>query len=139
MATIKYKMADGRVEEIEVTDEFAAKYAEFEQEEQRRVWREQRRKRREVSLERLMASGWDIADPVNRDPLELLIEQESPRLPLFTDLTDYQRRVAVKFFVEHRTHGQIAREEGVSQQAISKLIKKSKTKSLPPLNKGAAF
>lgn len=128
MKTIKYKMADGAIEEIEVSDDFAEKYAEFEQEEQRRVWREQRRKRREVSLERLMASGWDIPDPVNRDPLELLIERERPELPLFTGLTEYQRRVAVKFYVEHKTHEQIAAEEGVSHQAITKLIKKIQSK-----------
>lgn len=53
-----------------------------------------------------MASGWDIPDPVNRDPLELLIEREQPELPLFTDLTGYQRRVAVKFFAEHKIHEQ---------------------------------
>ena len=141
MTTIKYKSpfqgktADGTFVEIEVSDEFAAKYAEFEKDEQRRVWREQRRKRREVSLERLMASGWDIADPVNRDPLELLVEreQENIELPLFTGLTDYQRRVAVKFFIEHKTHEQIAGEEGVSQQAISKLIKKIQSKVITAL------
>ena len=75
-----------------------------------------------------MASGWDIPDPVNRDPLELLIEREQPELPLFTDLTEYQRRVAVKFFVENKTHEQIAREEGVSQPAVTKLIKKIQKK-----------
>ena len=53
-----------------------------------------------------MASGWDIPDSVNRDPLELLIEREQPELPLFTDLTGYQRRVAVKFFAEHKIHEQ---------------------------------
>jgi DNA-directed RNA polymerase specialized sigma subunit len=128
MATIKYKMADGRVEEIEVTDEFAAKYAEFEQEEQRREWREEKRRKREVSLDGLAASGKEIADPINRDPLELLIEREEPDLPLFTGLTEYQRRVAAKFFVEHKTHRQIAREEGVSHQTITRLIGKIQEK-----------
>lgn len=127
MATVKYPFADG-LKDVECTEEFAAKYAEFEQNEQRRVWREQRQKRREVSLERLMAMGMDFPDPVNRDPLELLIENEQPELPLFTDLTEYQRRVAVKFFVENKTHEQIAREEGVSQPAITKLIKKIQAK-----------
>jgi prepilin-type processing-associated H-X9-DG protein len=124
MATINYTFADGHTEAIEVTEDFAENYAVFEIEEQRRVWREQRRKRREVSLEQLMSCGWDIADPVNRDPQEMYIGQERPVLPLFIGLTEYQRRVAVKFFVEHKTHGQIAREEKVSKQAIAKLIKK---------------
>jgi len=128
MATINYKMADGHVEKIEVDDEFAAKYAEFEQDERRRIWRENKRKKREVSLERLMASGWDIPDPVNRDPLELLIEREQPQLPLFTGLTEYQRRVAVKFFVEHKTHKQIAKEEKVARPVITKLIHKIQKK-----------
>jgi DNA-directed RNA polymerase specialized sigma subunit len=127
-ATINYQFADGHCEDIEVTEEFAKNYAEFAKDEQRRIWRENKRKKREVSLERLMSSGWDVPDPVNRDPQEMYIEQERPVLPHFIGLTEYQRRVAVKYFVEHRTHEQIAREEKVSQQAITKLIHKIQTK-----------
>jgi DNA-directed RNA polymerase specialized sigma subunit len=131
MKTIKYQMADGHYEDVEVTDEFAAAYAEFEKQEYRREKREKRaRQRHERSFEVLVESGWDKIDPINRDPLELLIEKEdaNPDLPLFTGLTDYQRRVAVKYFVEHKTHKQIAAEEGVSQQAITKLIHKIQNK-----------
>jgi hypothetical protein len=78
----------------------------------------------EVSLEYLTASGSDIPDPVNRDPLELLIEQERPDLPLFTGLTEYQRRVAVKFFVEHKSKAMIAQEENCSEAAVREIIKK---------------
>ena len=98
-------MADGSIEEIEVTGEFAESYAEFEQEEQCRVWRdERRRKRHEVSLERLVERDWDKADHIIRDPHEMLIEQEQIELPLFVGLTDYQQRGAVKYFVDNKTH-----------------------------------
>lgn len=134
MATIKYKFTDGHIEDVEVTDEFAEKYAEFEKEERRRVWREKKRARREVSLEQRMAKGWDIADPINRDPLELFIEKERTELPLFTGLTEYQLRVAEKYFVEHKTHRQIAEEEGVSHPAITKLIAKIQKKIIRALD-----
>jgi DNA-directed RNA polymerase specialized sigma subunit len=130
MTTISYRFADGHVEDVEVTEEFAVNYAKFEKEEQHRRWRENKRKARDVSLEAFTAKGGDIADPVNRNPLELIIEQEdeNPDLPLFTGLTEYQRRVAVKYFVEHKPQEQIAHEEKVSQQAISNLIKKIEKK-----------
>jgi DNA-directed RNA polymerase specialized sigma24 family protein len=130
MATIKYKMADGRIEKIEVTEEFAAKYEEFEKEEQRRIWRERWHARNELALEELMILRREIADPVNCDPLELLIEKDEIELPLFTGLTKYQRRVAVKCFVERKTHRQIAKEEGVSHQSITRLIQKIQKKAV---------
>jgi hypothetical protein len=128
MATIKYTFADGHAEDVEVTEAFAAKYAKLERSEQRRIWREEKRQQREVSLERLAELDWDAPDPVNRDPQEMYAERECPRLPLFVGLTEYQQRVAVKFFVEHKTHERIAGEENVSKQAITKLIGKIQKK-----------
>lgn len=83
-----------------------------------------------MSLDGLAVSGKDIPDPENRDPLELLIEREEENiaLPLFTDLTDYQRRVAVKFFVEHKSQTTISKEEGVSRMSICRIISKVQKK-----------
>jgi DNA-directed RNA polymerase specialized sigma subunit len=127
MATVKYLFKDG-LKDVECTEEFATKYAEFVQEQKRLKWREKWRAKRTDSLDGLYASGQEVADPINRDPLEILIAREEPDLPLFTGLTDYQRRVAAKFYIDHRTHEEIAAEEGVSQPAITKLIKKIQNK-----------
>jgi predicted DNA-binding protein YlxM (UPF0122 family) len=56
--------------------------------------------------------------------LELLIEQERLELPLFTGLTEYQRRMAVKFFVEHKSKTMIAKEGNVTEAAVRESIKK---------------
>jgi DNA-directed RNA polymerase specialized sigma subunit len=128
LKTINYRTAGGHTEKIEVTDEFAARYAEIEKEERRREWRDGKRKKREVSLEELAVSGRDIADPINRDPMELFMERDEPELPLFTGLTEYQRRVAVRFFVEHKSQAEIAKEEGVSRMSICRIINKAQEK-----------
>ena len=145
MKTIKYKMADGSVEEIEVTDEFATEYAKLCVEE-RRVYRKETR--RHISLDMLMEieeqenlSGSLEKKSLKRnqetysyisnehDPLEILLQQEQERnKPLLKDfslgLTDYQRKIAVEYYANNKTHAQIATELGISRPIISKIIKK---------------
>lgn len=127
---IKYPMYDGTLKDIEVTDKFAAEYADFVEKERRRVWRENWLKRRHVSLEARIAADWDVIDPNMQDPLDIIIEKEESQfeIPMFTNLTEYQQRVAHKYFVLHKTHDQIAKEEGVSRPVISKLILKIQKK-----------
>jgi hypothetical protein len=133
MVTINYRFSDGHCEDIEVTQGFAAKYAEFAQAEKRRFWRESKRKRHEVSLEKLTETGWDTPDPINCDPQDRDATPPEPASPQFIGLTEYQRRVAFKFFIKHETHEQIAREEKVSRQAITSLIRKIQNKVIDTL------
>jgi hypothetical protein len=58
--------------------------------------------------------------------------RERPELPLFTGPTEYQRRVAVKFFVKHKSKAMIAKEENCAEAAVRGSIKKI-TYLLPPL------
>lgn len=125
---ISYRMADGKMVELEVSDEFAAGYAEFEHEEKKRTWRDKKRKHKEVSLEMLMERGYDFPDPINRSPEEMYIEKQEVRISVLGNLTEYQKRVATKYYAEHKGISQIAREEGVSKQTISRLLDKIKDK-----------
>lgn len=69
------------------------------------------------------------------DPLEILIQREHEESrPIFKalspglGLTDYQRQIAVEFYINNKTHAMIAKELGISRQAVSKIIKKVRIK-----------
>lgn len=127
MAIIKdYPFADGHTEDIEVTEEFAREYEKIGEEFNRNEKQAHRRMRRGklVSLEKLLKQEYDFEDPINCDPEELYIESMEIRLPMLSCLTEYQKRVAFKFFVEHKTKTEIAKEESVGDTAIRNIIQK---------------
>lgn len=60
MAFITYRFADGTRKEIEVTEEFAAEYAEMEHKD---ALIERKETRRHQSLDKSLEHGFDILDP----------------------------------------------------------------------------
>ena len=70
------------------------------------------------------------------DPLDALIaKEEGENLPIIKalmslDLTDYQRRVAVEYYLHNKTQAQIAKEFGVSGVSIGRLLAKARKKIL---------
>lgn len=60
MAFILYRFADGHSEEIEVSEEFAARYAEMEQQD---ALTHRKEMRRHQSLDESIKHGFDIPDP----------------------------------------------------------------------------
>ena len=60
MAYITYRFADGTREEVEVTEEFAAEYAEMEHKD---ALIERKETRRHQSLDKSLEHGFDILDP----------------------------------------------------------------------------
>lgn len=60
MAYITYRFADGTREEVEVTEEFAAEYAEMEHKD---ALIERKETRRHQSLDKSLEHGFDIPDP----------------------------------------------------------------------------
>lgn len=60
MAFITYRFADGTREEVEVTEEFAAEYAEMEHKD---ALIERKETRRHQSLDKSLEHGFDIPDP----------------------------------------------------------------------------
>ena len=120
MQTIKYHFSDGTTSEIEVTDEFYTQYAELVQQEKRNHWKETRR---HISLENLNENGIDFASPA-ADPLSVLIQQEDEKQihNAIAALSDKQKRLVQAVFYEGKSLREIARQAGISHQALSKQL-----------------
>ena len=121
MKTIQYKFNDGTISEINVTDELYALHLELLQEEKRNHWKETRR---HISLEYLIEHGADIADHDGGDPLSALIEKtDDERIKTaLSYLTDKQRALIEKAFYNELSLREIARQTGVSHQALSQQL-----------------
>ena len=121
MKTIQYKFNDGTTKEISVTDELYALHLELLQEEKRNHWKETRR---HISLEYLIEHGADIADHDGGDPLSALIEKtDDERIKnALSYLSDKQRALIEKVFYNDLSLREIARQTGVSHQALSQQL-----------------
>ncbi len=120
MQTIKYVFADGTTSEIEVTDEVYALHLQLLQEEKRNHWRETRR---HISLDYLNENGIDFASPA-ADLLSVLIQQEDEKQihKAIAALSDKQKRLVQAVFYEGKSLREIARQSGISHQALSKQL-----------------
>ena len=121
MKTIQYKFNDGTIKEISVTDELYALYLELLQEEKRNHWKETRR---HISLDYLMEQGADIADHRDGDPLSALIEKtDDEKLKnALSYLSDKQQSLIEKVFYNDLSLREIARQTGISHQALSQQL-----------------
>ena len=121
MKTIQYKFNDGTTKEISVTDELYALHLELLQEEKRNHWKETRR---HISLEYLMEQGADIADHDSGDPLSALIEKTNDERikTALSYLSDKQRSLIEKVFYNDLSLREIARQTGISHQALSQQL-----------------
>ena len=121
MKTIQYKFNDGTISEINVTDELYALHLELLQEEKRNHWKETRR---HISLDYLMEQGADIADHDSGDPLSALIEKTNDERikTALSYLSDKQRSLIEKVFYNDLSLREIARQTGVSHQALSQQL-----------------
>ena len=121
MKTIQYKFNDGTTKEISITDELYALHLELLQEEKRNHWKETRR---HISLEYLIEHGADIADHDGGDPLSALIEKtDDERIKnALSYLTDKQRALIEKVFYNDLSLREIARQTGISHQALSQQL-----------------
>ena len=121
MKTIQYKFNDGTTKEISITDELYALHLELLQEEKRNHWKETRR---HISLEYLMEQGVDIADHDSGDPLSALIEKtDDERIKTaLSYLSDKQRSLIEKVFYNDLSLREIARQTGISHQALSQQL-----------------
>lgn len=120
MKTIQYKFNDGTTSEISVTDELYALHLELLQEEKRNHWKETRR---HISLDYLMEQGAEFADG-DGDPLSALIEKtDDERIhKALSILSDKQRSLIEKVFYNDMSLREIARQTGVSHQALSQQL-----------------
>ena len=121
MKTIQYKFNDGTIKQVSVTDELYALHLELLQEEKRNHWKETRR---HISLDYLMEQGADIADHRDGDPLSALIEKmDDEKLKnALISLSDKQRSLIEKVFYNDLSLREIARQTGISHQALSQQL-----------------
>lgn len=115
MTKMKYEIG-GKCVELEVTEEFAAAYAELEREER---LSERRETRRHCSLEEIMEHGWDMADPVSD---AALLAEKSEETALLKEalqrLTDQQRTVLFLCLGKGRSFRETAAELGLNKETI---------------------
>ena len=120
MQTIKYTFADGTTNEVEVSDEFFILHLQLLQEEKRNHWKETRR---HISLNYLTDNGIDFESPA-ADPLSVLLRNEDEERihKALSALSDKQKRLVQAVFYEGKSLREIARQAGISHQALSKQL-----------------
>ena len=138
MPLITYKFADGHSEEIEVSDEVAAAFAQLEKYEKKV---ERKETRRHVSLNLLMENGFDFSAD-DTDFLDVLDKEEQEKsewreeqfcrrvlgdkkMEIFSLLTFRQADAYFRHKYLHIQKTEIARYLNVTEGAVRKLIKKA--------------
>lgn len=116
MAHIKY--FDGiKYIEIEVTEEFAAKYAELEHKEK---LTERKETRRHQSLDKSMEHGWDIADQSADVVLQAEAEEDKKRLyDAILKLPKEQRKLLEEVYFQDIPQTELAKRDGVTKTAVN--------------------
>lgn len=116
MNTVKYVDADGKTQEITVTDEV---YETIQQLDKQEHLDERREIRRCQSLEVSIDNGWDIVDP--NANIEEIIYRKQRYTSLYAALGKLpreQRELVEKVFFERVSQTEIAKQEGVTKVAI---------------------
>lgn len=115
MKRIKYEI-NGKVIDIEVTDEFAAQYEQIEANEKRVNRKETRRHQ---SLDALVESGFQIADPRSDIEANLIIQNNIDLLRrALAALTSDQKWLVEQVFYYGRKQSEIAAELGIDATSI---------------------
>ena len=122
MNVIKYEV-NGSLTEIEVTEEVLKAYEQILIEEKRAVWR--KKKRKERSLDTMLETGFQIADPKS-DTEKIISVQEEKRVlhKALTSLTAEERKLIKKYYFQGLTYEKIAAQSGVQKAAVCKRIKR---------------
>ena len=116
MTTIRYQLADGHFDVIEVTEEFAAEYAAMEH---RDKLIERKETRRHQSLDKSLEHGWDVADPSTDVALQAERDEDKERLhTALRKLTDKQRAVLLLYIEEGKSFRDIAKELGLNKDTV---------------------
>ena len=120
LVNIKYRFADGHIEELEVEQEIAETIKELDRQEYNNNHKETRR---HYHLEGCTYEGDDFA--VEDPALARLLEDDGllAKLPsAIASLLPRQRRLINQVFVEKKTYVAIAREDGVDESAVRKAV-----------------
>ena len=117
MKKIIYQFADGTQNEVEVSDEFYAKYQEMEKEEKNKNRAETRR---HISLSQMQENGFEPALQESSLEEDLLKEEmKKELLEAISTLTPEQQDLVYKVFYENKSTSQVAKEMGALDSSIS--------------------
>lgn len=117
MPKIRYIFADGHNEEIEVSESFAAEYAELEHKEK---LTERKETRRHQSLDKSMENGFDVPDPSADIQSEVEKNEQNLRLHMaIARLSAAQRELLEEIYFNEVSQSEIAKREGVGKTAIN--------------------
>lgn len=125
MKKIKYEI-DGKLVEIEVTEEFAAMYAEMEREEARI---ERKETRRTQSLDKSLDNGFDIPDG-SKTPEEAAISIELTKeiKDALNLLSERQRKVFLSAVIDGLSFTDIGKRLEISKQVVFIYFKRAQKK-----------
>ena len=116
MQKIKYTFADGTTNEIEVTEEFAAQYADMEHKD---ALIERKETRRHQSLDRSMENGFDVADPRADTAEQAELRELSANVHnALHKLTDKQRAVVLLHVLDGLSFREIGERLGLSRYTV---------------------
>lgn len=123
---IKFKFADGTINEVEVDDETGQKYLE----EERKIENANRKERYWVKahLDSMDYEGELFQSPYPNPLEQAIIDEEQRRVDEFKEtLTEIQRRRLEKL-LDGMTQTEIARDENTTHRAVQKTIEQLKVK-----------
>ena len=130
MKNINYKIADGTIQKIEVTDEFAVAYEEIE----KQSYREEERHKWEIrkhitSLDSILDSGGQIGDD-RSDFSEIEYRYEDLHNAI-AKLTTEQQWLLKELYFYGKTNCSVAKDLGITETAVRhrliSIFKKIKT------------
>ncbi len=117
MKKIIYQFADGTQNEVEVSDEFYAKYQEMEKEEKNKNRAETRK---HISLPQMQENGFEPIWQESSLEEDLLKEEmKKELLEAISTLTPEQQDLVYKVFYENKSTSQVAKEMGALDSSIS--------------------
>lgn len=114
MATIFYTFSDGHCVEIEVTDEFAARYAEMEH---RDALVERKETRRHQSLDKSLEHGFDLPD--SAIDVQRQAAQNETAIEIHNalhKLTDKQRTILLAYTMDELSFREIGERMGIRKE-----------------------
>lgn len=120
MQQITYEFNDGSKQTITVTDEFYTQYQNLVQQEKRNTKRETRR---HISLNYLNDSGIDFVGNAIDPCTQFIQKEQSMKIKhVLSKLKDKQKTLVYQVVFENKSLHEIARETGISHQALSQQL-----------------
>lgn len=120
---VNYKLADGKVIQVEVNEEVA----KFLQEDKQKHWKQNKQEKHNLSIEAIEEQGDQLIDETAQSPEDIVLEKEAEsetaiRHKKVNDaiakLDERQQQMVRAYYFEHKTQQEIADELGISYVAV---------------------